>query len=240
MEVAPPVGSHAIEFGEPAGHYTGRLDSLRAVPTRTPQAGAAYRIGSRLFDIAVASIGIVLCAPLVVLAAVIVRLTSRGPAFFRQHRAGLGGRPFRMYKLRTMYAGADDDKELFRRFNSLPTGPCFKMRNDPRVTTVGRWLRRSSLDELPQLWNVLRGDMALVGPRPLPLDEAVADTPERRLRLSVKPGITCLWQVSGRTEIPYAEWLALDLWYIRHRSFRLDVQILIRTIPAVLSARGAY
>jgi lipopolysaccharide/colanic/teichoic acid biosynthesis glycosyltransferase len=105
---------------------------------------------------------------------------------------------------------------------------------------VGRWLRRTSLDELPQLWNVLRGDMALVGPRPLPLDEAIADTPERSLRLSVKPGITCLWQVSGRTEIPYAEWLALDLWYIRHRSFRLDVQILIKTIPAVLSARGAY
>ena len=117
---------------------------------------------------------------------------------------------------------------------------CFKMRNDPRVTRLGRWLRRLSIDELPQLYNVLRGDMALVGPRPVPLDEAPTDTPAQRLRFTVKPGITCLWQVSGRTEIPYDEWLALDVWYIRNRSLRLDVQILWRTIPAVLSCRGAY
>jgi lipopolysaccharide/colanic/teichoic acid biosynthesis glycosyltransferase len=145
-----------------------------------------------------------------------------------------------MYKLRTMYPGADDDKELFRKFNSLPTGPCFKMKNDPRVTPIGRWLRRSSLDELPQFLNVLLGNMALVGPRPLPLDEVVTDTPQQRMRFSVKPGITCLWQVCGRTEIPYDEWLALDVWYIRNRSLSLDLQILVKTVPAVVSARGAY
>ena len=145
-----------------------------------------------------------------------------------------------MYKLRTMYDGAEDDKVLFRHLNSLPTGPCFKMKGDPRVTPVGRWLRRSSIDELPQLWNVLRGDMRLVGPRPLPLDEVRTDTPLEKLRFAVKPGITCLWQVSGRTEIPYDEWLALDVWYIRNRSLSLDLQILVKTIPAVLSAHGAY
>ncbi len=145
-----------------------------------------------------------------------------------------------MYKFRTMYARADDDKELFRKHNVLPTGPCFKMKDDPRVTRIGRWLRRSSIDEMPQLLNVLRGEMALVGPRPLPLDEVRTDTPLQRLHFAVRPGITCLWQVSGRTEIPYDEWLALYLWYILNRSLSLDVQILFKTIPAVLSGRGAY
>jgi len=199
-----------------------------------------YEIASRLLDIAVAAAALAASLPLLIVAAALIKLTSKGPALFRQARAGRGGRPFTMYKLRTMYEGADDDKELFRRFNSLPTGPCFKIKDDPRVTRVGRWLRRSSIDELPQLWNVLKGEMALVGPRPLPLDEARADTPLRRLRMAVKPGITCLWQVSGRTEIPYDEWLALDVWYVRHRSLWLDLRILARTIPAVLSARGAY
>lgn len=178
--------------------------------------------------------------PAVILAAVAIRLTSPGPVFFRQKRAGRNGVPFTMYKLRTMYNGADDDKVLFRSLNSLPTGPCFKMKNDPRVTRIGRWLRRASIDELPQFWNVIRGDMSLVGPRPLPLDEVRVDTPDQRLRLSIKPGITCLWQISGRTEIPYHEWLALDAWYVRNRSALLDLQILIKTVPAVLSARGAY
>jgi len=199
-----------------------------------------YLIASRVIDIAIASVAIVLTAPIVLLVAAAIKLTSRGPVFFRQRRAGKDGAAFTMYKLRTMYQGADDDKELFRKFNALPTGPCFKMKNDPRVTGIGRLLRRSSIDELPQLVNVLMGSMALVGPRPLPLDEAQAETHEQRMRLTVKPGITCLWQVSGRTEIPYEEWLALDVWYIRNRSLALDAQILVKTIPAVLSGRGAY
>jgi lipopolysaccharide/colanic/teichoic acid biosynthesis glycosyltransferase len=199
-----------------------------------------YALLSRAMDIVFALLAIFLSIPILLLAAAAIKLTSRGPVFFHQIRAGRNRAPFTMYKLRSMYTGADDDKELFRGLNSLPAGPCFKIKNDPRVTMIGRWLRRASIDELPQFYNVLKGDMSLVGPRPLPLDEVRLDTFDQRLRLSVKPGITCLWQVSGRTEIPYAEWLALDIWYIRNRSLALDVQILFRTIPAVLSARGAY
>ncbi len=209
-----------------------------APPDRS--AGRLYPVVARALDICISIAALVCALPILFLAAVAIKLTSRGPVFFRQRRAGLNQRPFTMYKLRTMYAGADDDKELFRRFNSLPTGPCFKMKNDPRITWIGRWLRRSSMDELPQFLNVLKGDMSLVGPRPLPLDEVRTDTPDQRARFTVKPGITCLWQVSGRTEIPYDEWLALDVWYIRNRSLSLDLQILVKTIPAVLSARGAY
>ncbi|MFH1417237.1 MAG: sugar transferase [Planctomycetota bacterium] len=200
----------------------------------------AYAVISRATDVAISLIALAVSAPIVLVAAILIKLTSRGPAFFHQKRAGKDQVPFTMYKLRTMYAGADDDKELFRKFNSLPTGPCFKMKNDPRVTPIGRWLRRSSIDELPQFLNVLIGNMSLVGPRPLPLDEVVTNTPQQRMRFTVKPGITCLWQVCGRTEIPYEEWLALDVWYIRNRSLSLDFQILVKTIPAVASARGAY
>lgn len=199
-----------------------------------------YPLASRVLDVAVSLAALILSAPILLVAAVAVKLTSPGPVFFHQKRAGKDQEPFTMFKIRTMYAGADDDKELFRKFNSLPTGPCFKMKDDPRVTPIGRWLRRSSLDELPQFLNVLLGDMALVGPRPLPLDEVVTDTPQQRMRFTVKPGITCLWQVCGRTEIPYDEWLALDVWYLRNRSLSLDLQILVKTVPAVLSARGAY
>ncbi len=199
-----------------------------------------YLVISRVLDIALSLFALICASPILLLAAIAIKATSRGPIFFRQLRAGKDQVPFRMFKLRTMYADADDDKELFRKFNSLPTGPCFKMKNDPRVTTVGRWLRRSSLDEVPQFLNVFLGNMSLVGPRPLPLDEVRVDTPQERLRLAVKPGITCLWQVSGRTEIPFDEWLALDVWYVRNKSLSLDLQILVKTIPAVLSARGAY
>jgi lipopolysaccharide/colanic/teichoic acid biosynthesis glycosyltransferase len=217
----------------------GRRETRPATPVRVPPQ-RLYLAISRAIDLVVAAIALAAALPIILASAIAIKLNSPGPVFFRQARAGRNGHPFNMFKLRSMYAGADDDKELFRTLNHLPTGPCFKMKNDPRVTTVGRWLRRSSIDELPQLWNVIKGDMALVGPRPLPLDEARADTVEMRLRLAARPGITCLWQVSGRTEIPFEEWLALDLWYIRNRSLSLDLQILIKTIPAVLSARGAY
>jgi lipopolysaccharide/colanic/teichoic acid biosynthesis glycosyltransferase len=228
------VATREATFAAPARALAAR------VAQSAPRSERVYRVISRVLDVVVASIVLLFAAPIILAAALAIKLTSRGPVFFRQARAGRNGDPFAMYKLRSMYLGADDDKELFRKFNHLPTGPCFKMKNDPRVTPVGRWIRRASIDELPQLWNVLRGDMALVGPRPLPLDEARTDTIEQRLRLTVKPGITCLWQVSGRTEIPYDEWLALDVWYIRNRSIWLDLQILVKTIPAVFSGRGAY
>ena len=218
-------------------------DRAFSIPKKPPLAARddwRYRSVTRVLDVLCSLIGLILAIPIVAVAAIAIKLTSKGPVFFRQPRAGAAMRPFTMYKLRTMYTGADDDKILFRDHNSLPTGPCFKMKNDPRVTTVGRWLRRSSMDELPQLLNIFLGDMSLVGPRPLPLDEVVTDSPAQKLRFSVKPGLTCLWQVSGRTEIPYDEWLALDVWYIRNRSLSLDLQILIKTLPAVLSGRGAY
>lgn len=227
MALPASEAERGFAFAQPRANIDARLRHL-------------YPMASRVLDVVASVAALVLSAPIFFLAAIVITTTSPGPVFFRQKRAGKGGAPFTMYKLRTMYAGADDDKELFRRFNSLPTGPCFKMKNDPRVTPVGRWLRRSSLDELPQFLNVLKGDMALVGPRPLPLDEVVTDTPQQRMRFTIKPGITCLWQVCGRTEIPYEEWLALDVWYIRNRSLSLDLQILVKTIPAVVSARGAY
>jgi lipopolysaccharide/colanic/teichoic acid biosynthesis glycosyltransferase len=224
-------------------HQAGQSAVLSVGRTSPCQAEAhhgSYSFVSRAIDIVIATVVLVLATPIILLAAVAIKVSSRGPIFFRQARAGRDGRPFTMYKLRSMYAGADDDKELFRRHNQLPTGPCFKLKRDPRVTAIGRWIRRSSIDELPQLWNVIKGDMALVGPRPLPFDEVRRGTPQERLRLSVKPGITCLWQVSGRTEIPYERWLEMDVWYIQNRSFSLDLRILMQTIPAVLSCRGAY
>jgi len=234
----PPPPDLAIPLPQPSVRGTIPAES-RSFPHR-PTADRGYEILSRLLDVAISASVLFVCLPLLLIAAVAIRATSPGPVFFRQRRAGRNRRPFTMLKLRTMYDGADDDKVLFRHLNSLPTGPCFKIKNDPRVTTVGRWLRRSSLDEVPQLVNVLLGQMSLVGPRPLPLDEVRVDTPEQRLRFTVKPGLTCLWQVCGRTEIPYEEWLALDVWYVLNRSLSLDMQILFKTIPAVLSARGAY
>lgn len=200
----------------------------------------AREVLSRSVDITFSLIALVIFSPILLIAAAAIQLTSPGPVLFYQQRAGRGRKPFRMLKLRTMYLGADDDKELFRPFNDLKGGPCFKMRRDPRVTGVGRFLRKFSIDELPQFWNVLRGDMALVGPRPLPVDEVSGGGADQRLRHSVRPGLTCLWQVSGRTDIPFHEWLALDLWYVRNRSLALDAAILAKTIPAVISGRGAY
>ncbi|MGH7941690.1 MAG: sugar transferase [Limisphaerales bacterium] len=171
---------------------------------------------------------------------VAIKLTSRGPIFFRQQRSGQNGRPFMLYKFRTMVTNAEQYKHELEAMNEM-RGPVFKLTNDPRVTPVGRFLRKYSLDELPQLWNVLRGDMSLVGPRPLPVDEVkrFSDLAHRR-RLSVKPGLTCLWQIGGRNQIfDFKEWVRLDLEYIDNWSLWLDVKILVLTIPAVFRGTGA-
>lgn len=229
-----PVTSAAIPL-PPHSMLADRVDLKRA----GPNAVTPGRL-SRSVDIMLSLIALILASPILLIAAAAIQLSSPGPVLFFQQRAGRGRKPFRMLKLRTMYLGAEDDKELFRPFNDLKGGPCFKIRRDPRVTGVGRFLRKFSIDELPQFWNVLRGDMALVGPRPLPVDEVAGGGTDQRLRHSVRPGLTCLWQVSGRTDIPFDEWLALDLWYVRNRSLWLDMAILIKTIPAVVSGRGAY
>lgn len=174
------------------------------------------------------------------LIALVIKLTSPGPVLFRQQRSGMNGAPFTLYKFRTMVTNAEQFKHELEAMNEM-NGPVFKVTQDPRVTRFGKFLRRYSLDELPQLWNVLRGEMSLVGPRPLPVDEVrrFHDLAHRR-RLSVKPGLTCLWQVSGRNEIAdFKDWVRLDLEYIDHWSLWLDVKILLRTVPAVLLASGA-
>jgi len=168
-----------------------------------------------------------------------VKLSSRGPVLFRQERGGLHGRRFWMDKFRTMIAGADKLKTQLAEKNEM-SGPVFKVAGDPRVTPVGRWLRRSSLDELPQLLNVLKGEMSLVGPRPLPLSESAAIKGPLRRRFSMKPGMTGLWQASGRSNLDFHDWMRLDLEYVDNWSLRLDLQILLRTIVAVLSGKGAH
>ena len=183
---------------------------------------------------------LIVLLPLFSLIALAIKLTSPGPVLFRQQRSGQNGAPFTLYKFRTMVTNAEQFKQELEALNEM-TGPVFKLTNDPRITRIGKWLRRYSLDELPQLFNVLRGEMSLVGPRPLPVDEVkrFSDLAHRR-RLSVKPGITCLWQISGRNQIKdFKDWVRLDLEYIDNWSLWLDLEILLRTIPAVFAATGA-
>ncbi len=201
--------------------------------------GRFYEFTKRLIDIVAGVVLLVMAMPIMIVSAVAIKITSRGGVFFGQKRAGLDGRTFTMYKFRSMYHGAEEARPVLEKLNESD-GPAFKIRNDPRVTPLGRFLRRSSIDELPQLINVLAGQMSLVGPRPLPVSEADNVRGKARMRTSVKPGLTCLWQISGRNELTFRQWAALDLYYIRHRSLFLDLMIIVQTIPAVLSARGAY
>lgn len=193
----------------------------------------------RGLDIVVSAAGLILLSPLIALIALVVKLTSPGPVFYRWRVVGEGGRPFVGYKFRSMRKDADALKAALLARNEM-TGPVFKMKDDPRVTAVGRHLRRLSLDELPQLWSVLKGDMSLVGPRPPLQSEYEHFAPWQKAKLLVRPGITCLWQVTGRSHIrEFDDWVRKDLDYARRRSFLLDLKILALTIPAVLGGRGA-
>jgi lipopolysaccharide/colanic/teichoic acid biosynthesis glycosyltransferase len=201
----------------------------------TPE--GAYRVAKRGIDVAVAALGLVLLAPLLLGLALAVWAGSPGAPLFRQRRVGRGGREFLMWKFRTMVAGAEQ-----RRAELVPSSrenDWLNLERDPRVTGIGRLLRRTSLDELPQLLNVLCGDMSLVGPRPLPVVEHASLPDWSEPRLTVRPGITGLWQVMGRTCIPFQEMLRLDCRYVRELSWRSDLAILVRTVPCVLSGRGA-
>ena len=203
------------------------------------ETGLYLCFGKRLLDLLGASLGLLLSSPLLLVAAVLIKLESRGPVIYKSIRIGRGARPFTFLKLRSMVDGADQHRHKLSHLNETD-GPVFKIAADPRVTRIGRLLRVTSIDELPQLWNVLRGEMSLVGPRPPIAEEVVQYEPWQLRRLDVVPGITCLWQISGRSRIGFQEWMRLDLEYIRHRSFLLDLKILIRTIPAVLSREGAF
>jgi exopolysaccharide biosynthesis polyprenyl glycosylphosphotransferase len=219
-----------------------RLVALGPIPLLTlePVAQEEWKLlVKRGMDFAMVLLVIPLLLPLVGLIALAIKLDSPGPVFFGQERVGLRKRRFRMLKFRTMVVGADQLQAQFEHLNEAK-GPIFKIANDPRTTRVGRILRRTSLDEVPQLLHVLTGEMSLVGPRPMSLrDVDLFDQGVQRKRFSVKPGLTCLWQISGRSELPFSKWLELDLDYIEHWSLGLDLKIFFKTIPAVLSRRGA-
>ncbi len=226
-------------FGDflPAPRAT-RFGSLPALSFAPVHHNRAKLVVKRAMDMAGATVGLLASAPILAASALAIRATSPGPIFFRQVRCGLNGRQFVMLKLRTMYVDAEDRKHALQDHNEMD-GPVFKMKDDPRITPVGAWLRRFSVDELPQIWNVLCGQMSLVGPRPpVPMEVVEYQTFERR-RLSMRPGLTCLWQVSGRNEIGFEDWVRLDLEYIDTWSLRNDLKILLRTLPAVIGGSGS-
>jgi exopolysaccharide biosynthesis polyprenyl glycosylphosphotransferase len=193
----------------------------------------------RTLDIAISSVLILLLAPLLIGVAIAIKLTSPGPVLFLQERVGINKRRFNICKFRTMVPHAEQLMASLESKNEV-SGPVFKIRNDPRITPIGRFLRRSSVDELPQLFNVLKGDMSLVGPRPLPVRDYEGFNEDwQRRRFSVKPGITCLWQVNGRSAISFEQWMLLDLKYLDEWSLWLDLKILARTVPAVVRGSGA-
>ncbi|HEX8796909.1 MAG TPA: exopolysaccharide biosynthesis polyprenyl glycosylphosphotransferase [Polyangiaceae bacterium] len=237
-------------FGVPFALPLGGYRFARATPAREDTApdGYIHYLSVRnkplqlflklLIDAAIAGVALVLLSPLLVVVAVAIKLTSKGPLFFRQERVGLHGRTFYMLKFRSMVADAEALKAALASRNER-TGPAFKIARDPRITPLGRYLRKFSIDELPQLLNVLRGDMSLVGPRPaLPAEVAQYEGWQRR-RLSVRPGLTCVWQVSGRDKLSFSTWMLLDMRYIDHWSLWADLRLILLTVPVVLLGRGA-
>jgi exopolysaccharide biosynthesis polyprenyl glycosylphosphotransferase len=215
-----------------------RVDDITMVSVRPVRMTGFQDSLKRIFDLAVASIALIVCMPIMVLIALTLMLTSREPVVFRQERITKGGRPFTMYKFRTMTAA--DPEHLSEQLVIDLTIPFFKMANDPRLTWIGRLLRSFSLDELPQLWNVVRGDMSLVGPRPLPAEQVAANLDQLVARHEVRAGLTGWWQINGRSELDAEEALKLDLFYIENWSLSLDVYVLLKTIGVVLFRRGAY
>jgi lipopolysaccharide/colanic/teichoic acid biosynthesis glycosyltransferase len=196
-------------------------------------------IWKRSIDIFGAIIGLIVASPLFLLAIVGMKITEpRGPIIFKQRRSGLGGRPFWIFKFRTMCVGAEKMRDELKK-HSEQDGPAFKMKHDPRVTRIGRLLRKTSIDELPQLFNILKGDMTLVGPRPLPISEQTACQMWQRRRLDVTPGLTCIWQVRGRSQVTFTEWMRMDLRYIRRRTLWHDISLLALTVKSVLTRKGA-
>jgi exopolysaccharide biosynthesis polyprenyl glycosylphosphotransferase len=235
---------YGVPFALPASHF--RFD--RARPTQQITGGYVhyltyenkpFQMGiKRFIDIVASTIALVLLSPLLVTIAVLVKLGSRGPIFFKQLRVGRYGAPFFMLKFRSMVINAEELKAKLEAQNEQ-TGPVFKMKHDPRITRIGRFIRKFSIDELPQLINVLRGEMSIVGPRPPIPSEVDKYEPWQRRRLSVAPGLTCVWQVSGRNEISFKDWMYLDMQYIDHWTLKGDLQLILKTVPVVLLGKGA-
>lgn len=198
-----------------------------------------YTVMKRAFDIMASIGGLILLMPLFPFIVLLIKLETSGPVFFKQQRVGFEGKLFGCYKFRSMAIDAEAQKNNLAHLNEA-TGAAFKIKNDPRITGVGSFLRRSSLDEFPQLFNILKGDMSVIGPRPQIPSEVEDYTAEQGQRLLVKPGLTCLWQVSGRSHLDFSEWMELDREYVKNRSLLFDLKILARTLPAVIERKGAY
>ena len=194
----------------------------------------------RLIDIVASILLLIILMPLFMIIMLLIYINSPGPVFYKQIRVGRWGKLFTMWKFRSMYLDADKRLKEIMAENEMTGGVIFKMKNDPRIIPIGRFIRKASIDELPQLWNVLKGDMSLVGPRPALPSEVNQYSLQDRQRLEVSPGITCIWQVSGRSNIPFPQQVELDTEYIQSQSLLLDLKLLLKTIPAVLLSRGAY
>lgn len=223
-------------------HTKATIEYLNDAPMLTFHMGPSDRGGllvKRALDIIISVIALILLAPFIAIVGILIKLDSRGPIFFVQERVGYNKRRFKLYKFRTMTSDAEEKQKEIEYLNEA-SGPVFKIKDDPRVTNIGKILRKTSIDELPQLVNVLNGDMSLVGPRPLPIrDYELFEENWQKRRLSVRPGITCLWQISGRNELPFEKWIELDMEYIDNWSLFLDLKILVKTIPAVFRGTGA-
>jgi exopolysaccharide biosynthesis polyprenyl glycosylphosphotransferase len=197
-----------------------------------------YSFIKRIFDFIASLLGVIILSPLMITIAVIVKGFDGGPVFFKQKRIGKNGKEFTMYKFRSMVPNAEEMVAGLQDKNEA-SGPMFKMKDDPRITKIGKFIRRTSIDELPQLFNVLNGSMSLVGPRPALPKEVAQYTSKQTEKLLIKPGITCIWQVSGRSEVPFEKQVEMDIYYAEHRSVCLDIKLLFKTIPAVLTHKGA-
>ena len=213
-------------------------EEIRIVREKTEKK-LLYQFTKRLFDIVISLISLLALIPVFIIIALAIKLDSKGPVFYAQTRVGKKGKRFKMYKFRSMCKDADKKLPEIYHLNEKD-GPVFKISNDPRITRVGQFIRKTSIDELPQFLNILRGDMSVVGPRPPLIKEVSQYTPYQAQRLNVKPGLTCYWQISGRSNVSFQEWVELDLKYINERGMLTDLKIIFRTIPAVLFGIGAY
>ena len=197
-----------------------------------------YEVIKRLIDVFCSFLGVIVLSPLFIIIAIIIKTTSKGPVFFSQKRVGKNGKEFDMYKFRSMVVNAEELKEKLAAQNEM-SGPMFKMKDDPRVTKVGKFIRKTSIDELPQLWNVLKGDMSLVGPRPSLPNEVAQFEDWMHRRLEVKPGLTCYWQVSGRNNIDFQDWMKLDIRYIDEKNLWIDIKLIFKTIFVLFGDKNA-
>ena len=198
-----------------------------------------YEVIKRLMDITLSAIGLIILSPILLVVAILIKIDSKGPIFFKQKRVGLYGKEFDMYKFRSMVVNAEELKEKLEKQNEM-SGPMFKIADDPRITKIGKFIRKTSIDELPQLWNVIKGDMSLVGPRPSLPKEVAQFEPWMEERFKVKPGLTCYWQVGGRNNIDFENWMKLDIKYVKERTLAIDIMLIFKTFFVLFGDKNAH